>query len=218
MDEIRRPVTAAGLAQRLGLPLATVDRGLLLLEGTGMVLRGHFTAPAASGPSSESELEWCDRRLLSRIHRLTLRRLRAEIEPVTPAVLMRFLLRWGHVAPGTQLHGKDGLTRVIGQLQGLELPAPAWEERILPARIQRYNPADLEHLCLSGVVAWGRLGTGGAAAADDELDDDLVPKARSRRPGPVRNKPPRRRRCRQPPKPDGLTASPAAPVPATMVA
>ncbi|HWD72122.1 MAG TPA: DEAD/DEAH box helicase [Actinomycetota bacterium] len=183
------PVTATGLAQRLGLPLATVDRGLLLLEGTGMVLRGHFTAPASSGPSSGSaELEWCDRRLLSRIHRLTLRRLRAEIEPVTPAVLMRFLLRWGHVAPGTQLHGKEGLTRVIGQLQGLELPAPAWEERILPARIQRYNPADLEHLCLSGVVTWGRLSAAGAGAADEELDEDL-PKARSRRPGPVRNSP-----------------------------
>src|SRR5207237_1313452 len=96
---------------------------------------------------------------------------------------------WGHVAPGTQMHGKDGLMRVVGQLQGLELPAPAWEERILPARIQRYNPADLEHLCLSGVVTWGRLSTGGAAAADEELDEDLPPKARSRHPGPVRSSP-----------------------------
>src|SRR5204863_135721 len=138
----------------------------------------HLTAPPASG---SAELEWCARRLLSRIHRRPLRRLRAEIEPVSPSVLMRFLLRWGHVAPGTQMHGKDGLMRVIGQLQGLELPAPAWEERILPARIQRYNPADLEHLCLSGVVTWGRLSTGGAAAADGELDEDLPPKARSRR-------------------------------------
>ncbi|MCW3043601.1 MAG: putative ATP-dependent helicase Lhr [Actinobacteria bacterium] len=183
------PVTAAGLAARLGLPASLVDRGMLLLEGTGMVLRGHFTAPAASGAA---ELEWCDRRLLSRIHRLTLRRLRAEIEPVSPAVLMRFLLRWGHVAPGTQMHGKEGLTRVIGQLQGLELPAPAWEERILPARIQRYNPADLEHLCLSGVVTWGRLNAGGAMGAmraEEELEDDLPPKARTRRPGPVRNSP-----------------------------
>jgi ATP-dependent Lhr-like helicase len=176
------PVTATGLAARLGLPLATVDRGLLLLEGTGMVLRGRFTATASDG-----ELEWCDRRLLSRIHRLTLRRLRAEIEPVTPALLMRFLLRWGHVAPGTQLHGKDGLARVIGQLQGLELPAPAWEERVLPARIRRYNPADLEHLCLSGVVTWGRLNSAGSAA--DEEPGEVLPKARTRRPGPVRNSP-----------------------------
>jgi ATP-dependent Lhr-like helicase len=179
------PVTAGALAARLGLPSFLVDRGLLLLEGTGMVLRGQFTASAASG---SAELEWCDRRLLSRIHRLTLRRLRAEIEPVSPAVLMRFLLRWGHVAPGTQMHGKDGLTRVIGQLQGLELPAPAWEERILPARIQRYNPADLEHLCLSGVVAWGRLNAGGAQGTDEEPGEDL-PTPRSRRPGPVRNSP-----------------------------
>jgi ATP-dependent Lhr-like helicase len=87
------------------------------------------------------------------------------------------------------MHGKDGLTRVIGQLQGLELPAPAWEERILPARIQRYNPADLEHLCLSGVVTWGRLNAGGALGAEEELEDDLPPKARTRRPGPVRNSP-----------------------------
>jgi ATP-dependent Lhr-like helicase len=184
------PVTAAGLAARLGLPASLVDRGMLLLEGTGMVLRGHFTAPGVSSSKGGSaELEWCDRRLLSRIHRLTLRRLRAEIEPVSPAVLMRFLLRWGHVAPGTQMHGKEGLTRVIGQLQGLELPAPAWEERILPARIQRYNPADLEHLCLSGVVTWGRLNAGGTLGAEEEVDDDLPPKARTRRPGPVRNSP-----------------------------
>jgi len=176
------PVTAPDLAARLGLGGEMVDRALLMLEGTGTILRGHFTS------QNSSELEWCDRRLLSRIHRLTLRRLRAEIEPVSPAVLMRFLLRWGHVAPGTQMHGKDGLTRVIGQLQGLELPAPAWEERILPARISRYNPADLEHLCLSGVVAWGRLHAGGPEGSGENTEPE-EPKARTRRPGPVRNSP-----------------------------
>src|SRR5439155_11840753 len=110
----------------------------------------HYTAGADG-------IEWCERGLLPRIHRLTIGRLRREIEPVTPADLMRFLLRWQHVQPGTQLHGREGVLEVLTQLQGLELPAPAWEERVLPARVVRYDPADLEHLCLSGVVAWGRL-------------------------------------------------------------
>ena len=176
------PVTAADLAGRLGMAEAEVDRALLAIEGTGAILRGHFTRETDA-------VEWCDRRLLSRIHRLTLRRLRAEIEPVTPAVFFRFLLRWGHVAPGTQLHGKDGLTRVLEQLQGLELPAPAWEERVLPARVKRYDPADLEHLCLSGVVAWGRLNPSFDEEPAGEPGRDPAAGPRARRAGPVRNSP-----------------------------
>jgi ATP-dependent Lhr-like helicase len=97
--------------------------------------------------------------LLARIHRLTLGRMRKEIEPVSAADFMGFLLGWQHVLPGTQLSGRDGIQTIIEQLQGLELPAPAWEQHVLPARIERYDPADLEHLCLAGVVAWGRLRT-----------------------------------------------------------
>ena len=176
--QILGPVTADDVARRAGLERDAVDRALLLLEGSGAILRGHFTGQT-------DELEWCERRLLARIHRLTLHRLRAEIEPVSPAVLMRFLLRCGHVAPGTQLHGREGLLRVVQQLQGLELPAPAWEERVLPARIRQYDPADLEHLCLSGVLAWGRL----AASGDDPEPEEEGPRVRARRAGPVRNSP-----------------------------
>jgi ATP-dependent Lhr-like helicase len=85
--------------------------------------------------------------------------MRKEIEPVSAADFMGFLLAWQHVLPGTQLCGRDGIHKIIEQLQGLELPAPAWEQHVLPARIERYDPADLEHLCLAGVVAWGRLRT-----------------------------------------------------------
>jgi ATP-dependent Lhr-like helicase len=86
--------------------------------------------------------------------------MRKEIEPVSATEFMNFLLAWQHVAPGTQMRGRDGILRVIQELQGLELPAPAWEQQILPARVERYDPADLEHLCLAGVVAWGRLHAG----------------------------------------------------------
>lgn len=103
------------------------------------------------------EIEWCERRLLHRIHRLTLGRLREEIRPVSPAELVRFLLRWQHVQPDTQLHGAEGLLRVIEQLEGLELPAQAWEREVLPRRVAGYDPAWLDELCLSGEVAWGRL-------------------------------------------------------------
>src|SRR5579862_599142 len=118
-----------------------------------MALRGRFT------PGTQDE-EWCERRLLARIHRLTLGRLRREIEPVSAADLLRFFFRWQHVQPGTQLHGRAGLLDVIGQLQGLELPARGWETHVLPARIARYDPADLDGLCLAGAVVWGRLRAG----------------------------------------------------------
>ncbi len=102
-------------------------------------------------------IEWCERRILHRIHRLTLGRLREDIRPVAPAELVRFLLRWQHVQPGTQLHGPEGLLRVVEQLEGLELPAQAWEREVLPRRVADYDPAWLDELCLSGEVAWGRL-------------------------------------------------------------
>jgi ATP-dependent Lhr-like helicase len=146
------PIAAPDLASRLGLPPGEVSRALLDLEAEGSVLRGRFTP----GLSAEAN-EWCDRRLLARIHRLTIGRLRREIEPVPAADFLRFLLRWQHVQPGTQLHGRRGLLEAIGQLQGLELPAPAWERHVLPARIAEYDPDDLEALCLSGAVAWARL-------------------------------------------------------------
>ncbi len=63
-----------------------IDIALAALEGEGYVMRGQFTPGAA-------ETEWCDRRLLARIHRYTVRRLRREIEPVEPRDFMRFLLR-----------------------------------------------------------------------------------------------------------------------------
>ena len=103
------------------------------------------------------QVEWCDRVLLSRIHRLTLGRMRKEIEPVSAADFMRFLFAWQHVTARTQLHGRDGVLEVVRQLQGLELPAPAWEQHVLSARIKDYDPADLEDLCLAGVITWGRL-------------------------------------------------------------
>ncbi|TMI77621.1 MAG: DEAD/DEAH box helicase, partial [Bacillati bacterium ANGP1] len=146
------PVTADSLSVRLGLPRRTVDHALVMLEASGGLLRGRFTPDAPP-----DAVEWCDRRLLSRIHRLTLGRLRREIEPVPPATFMRFLLRWQHLHPGTQLHGQPGLLEVIAQLQGLELPATAWEAHVLPGRLRAYDPADLEHLCLAGRIAWGRL-------------------------------------------------------------
>jgi ATP-dependent Lhr-like helicase len=144
------PFAPGVLAERLGLPIARVHAALARLEAEGAVLRGKFTTESA-------EEEWCERGLLSRIHRLTIGTLRREIEPVSQADFMRFLFRWQHVGDGARLHGRDGVRRIIAQLQGLELPAPAWERDVLPARIENYDPDSLEALCLAGEVAWGRL-------------------------------------------------------------
>ncbi len=145
------PVRARILAESLGIPVNEIDKALLRLEASGSVLRGKFTDPSAQ------ETEWCDRRLLARIHRLTLGRLRNEIQPVNAAQFMRWLLRWQHVAPSTQLLGERGTLEALRQLQGYEAPANAWERQILARRVANYDPKVLDQLCLTGVVGWGRL-------------------------------------------------------------
>jgi ATP-dependent Lhr-like helicase len=145
------PITIPGLANFLGLAIADVEKTFLRLEAAGSVLRGQFT------DSSSGEAEWCDRRLLARIHRLTLGALRKQIQPVTAAQFMRWLLRWQHVTPETRLPGERGTLEALQQLQGFEAPANAWEQQILARRIANYDPNVLDRLCLTGAVGWGRL-------------------------------------------------------------
>ncbi|MFT4571007.1 MAG: ATP-dependent Lhr-like helicase [Hyphomicrobiaceae bacterium] len=163
------PTTATDLAATLDWPVSRVSISLARLESQGAVLQGSFTTRHGDEP------EWCERGLLARIHRLTLGRLRREIEPVSPADFMRFLLRWQRVAEGSRLHGREGVRAVIAQLQGLELPGPAWEQSVLPARIAGYDPAHLEELCLAGEVAWGRLAV---TLPDSDEDGTTVSKRR----------------------------------------
>ncbi len=153
------PATTAALAEPLGAAASEIEVALIALEAEGVVLRGRFTP---RDPAAPADLEWSDRRLLARIHRYTLNRLRAEIEPVSAGDLMRFLFAWQHVDPGHRVGGLEGLAAVITQLDRFEVPAAAWEADVLAARCEEYDPALLDTLCLSGRVAWGRLGAGAA--------------------------------------------------------
>ncbi|MDB5905266.1 MAG: ATP-dependent helicase, partial [Betaproteobacteria bacterium] len=182
--EVLGPVTGTRLTADFELTDERLVSGALLeLETEGRLLRGYFTPVPAIKPGSdptrenrgltpptdgqgEGQLEWCDRRLLARIHRYTINRLRAEIEAVTAADFMRFLMHWQHVAPEQQVNGVEGLSAVIEQLDGYELAASAWEHDVLPARVRDYTSSYIDMLCLSGRVAWGRTtpmdGTGKA--------------------------------------------------------
>ncbi|HET7403931.1 MAG TPA: ATP-dependent DNA helicase, partial [Usitatibacter sp.] len=153
--EVLGPVTEAEIGGSLrGLQVAPdVAAILLYLEGQGRVLRGRFTPGAP-------QVEWCDRRLLARIHRYTLSRLRAEIEPVSAADYYRFLAHWQHVAGEDQVHGAEGLAAVVEQLEGFEAAAVAWEHDVLPARVADYGAELIDQLCFSGRVAWGRITPG----------------------------------------------------------
>ena len=150
------PETAPALAVRLGVPPDLVERGLARLEGEGQVLRGRFTT-SNHRDTDAGTVEWCNRRVLARIHRLTLGQLRREIEPVSSADFVRFLYRWQHLAPGTVLHGADGLLQILRQLQGYEISGASLESEVLARRISKYEPELLDRLCLSGEVMWGRL-------------------------------------------------------------
>src|SRR6266496_3314707 len=169
------PATATGLGDLLGIVPSEIDKALLRLEASGSILRGNFTGAGnarslendvelrstgrveAPAPTWPAQIEWCDRRLLARIHRLTVAALRKQIEPVTPAQFMRWLLRWQHVAPGSQMQGERSTLEVLRQLQGFEIPASAWERHILARRVANYDPKWLDQLCLTGSVGWGRL-------------------------------------------------------------
>ncbi len=148
--ELLGPTSAAALGDSLGLPETEIDLALLALENEGFVLRGRFS------PDVET-IEWCERRLLARIHRYTLNRLRAEIEPVSSADFMRFLFTWSRVEPDQRAAGPEGLSSVLELLDGYELPAAAWEADVLAARLDEYDPLWLDGLCLSGQASWGRL-------------------------------------------------------------
>jgi ATP-dependent Lhr-like helicase len=142
------PVTAAQLAQPLGLSGADVQQALLRLEQEGFVIQGHFSA-------RQTAIEWCERGLLARIHRYTLKQLRSEIEPVSQADFMRFLFSWQGLDEPAE--GIAALERVMSQLEGVSLPAGSWEEDILPARLQPYFSSELDELCRSGRLTWLRL-------------------------------------------------------------
>ncbi len=144
------PVLARTFAEQLGVPVPDVDLALLALEAEGFAMRGSYTAGGEQN-------EWCERRLLARINRYTVKRLRNEIEPVGAADFMRFLLDWQHTTPDERMEGPDAVAAIVSQLEGFEAAASAWEAEILPARVSSYDPAWLDDLCLAGRVVWTRL-------------------------------------------------------------
>ncbi|HET6328160.1 MAG TPA: DEAD/DEAH box helicase, partial [Planctomycetaceae bacterium] len=164
------PTTASQVAQRLSFTLGQAEATLEALEGEGVVLRGRFTpseslregdAPAENknslAPTADAEIEWCHRRLLARIHRLTIDGLRKQIEPVNVATYWRFLAGHHGLLSDTRKTGANGLFDVITMLQGIDAPTVAWERDLLPSRVSGYQPQWLDELCLTGDVGWGRL-------------------------------------------------------------
>jgi len=167
------PVTVGTLVEQSGLNKLEIETALLKLEAEGFVIRGIFSPGA-------TETEWSARRLLARIHSYTLNRLRQEIEPVSSADFVRFMLAWQKLAPEHQMEGPESVRAIIEQLEGFEAPAAAWEGELLPSRLVEYDPSWLDALCLSGEVVWARLTPPLRAGSDND---------RPRSGAPVRNTP-----------------------------
>jgi ATP-dependent helicase Lhr and Lhr-like helicase len=154
--EICGPTTAPIVSERLAITLSQAETALEALEGEGVVLRGRFT-PGDEAVSSGTPIEWCHRRLLSRIHRLTIDGLRKQIQPVDVRAFWRFLARHQGLMPDAKKSGANGLFDVIAMLQGIDAPAVSWERDLLPARVSAYQAQWLDELCLAGEIGWGRL-------------------------------------------------------------
>ncbi len=144
------PLPVALIARPLALPASAVAAALVRLESQGYVMRGRFSAGAV-------EEEWCERHLLARIHRYTVKRLRREIEPVERVDFMRFLADWQHLSATTRMQGREALATVVEQLEGFQAAAAAWEADLLPARLKDYGGTWLDELCRSGRIVWTRL-------------------------------------------------------------
>jgi ATP-dependent Lhr-like helicase len=166
------PTTVPALAELLGLQSADLEIALARLESQGSVLRGRFAGMA--------DLEWCDRRLLARIHRFTLEGLRRQIAPVPPEQFIRFLLRHQHVHPATRLRDQAGLLALVEQFEGFSAPAGHWERFLLPSRMAEYNAGWLDNLTFFGQAVWGRLRPTAPGAANGLVPDGRPMKALTR--------------------------------------
>ncbi|MGZ8288062.1 MAG: DEAD/DEAH box helicase [Telluria sp.] len=161
------PQPLAAIASALALPESTAAIALTRLESEGYVMRGHFTPGVA-------DEEWCERHLLARIHRYTIKRLRREIEPVEQQDFMRFLFDWQHLAPDTQLQGQDSLPQVLAQLEGYEAAAGAWESDLLALRLRDYSILWLDDLCRAGKLVWTRVGAPRSASGGPVRSTPIV--------------------------------------------
>ncbi|CAE6724780.1 DEAD/DEAH box helicase [Paraburkholderia haematera] len=161
------PLPVRAIAQALRLPATSVEQTLTRLEAEGYVMRGRFSPGA-------TEEEWCERHLLARIHRYTVKRLRREIEPVERHDFMRFLFEWQHLTPDTRSEGRDALAAVLDQLEGFQAAAGAWEEDILPARVKAYANTSLDELCRAGKIVWTRLTERARSAAGPVRSTPIV--------------------------------------------
>jgi ATP-dependent Lhr-like helicase len=165
------PQRLGDIAAPLNLHPALVEQALLALESQGYVMRGQFLAQV-------QEAQWCERHLLARIHRYTVKRLRREIEPVSLQDFMRFLLDWQCLSASTRLQGEAALAKLLEQLEGYSAPVGAWESDLLPARVKGYDPSWLDRTCRSGRTAWARLAGSGKSTTLRATPIVLVPRAR----------------------------------------
>lgn len=164
------PQTLAEIAAPLALPATDIAQALARLEQEGYVLRGHFS-PGADGE------QWCERHLLARIHRYTVKRLRREIEPVALQDFMRFLFDWQHLSDETRGQGSAMLAQIVGQFEGYAAAASAWDSDLLSVRLKDYSPTWLDELCRSGKWVWMRLTDKHSASAQRSTPVVVLPRS-----------------------------------------
>ncbi|WP_240690752.1 MULTISPECIES: ATP-dependent helicase [unclassified Amycolatopsis] len=176
----RGPFSATAAADRFGLGSAVVTGVLDRLTGEGRLVRGELS-PVGHPETHGVGVEYCDAAVLRRLRRASLARLRAEVEPVEPAALGRFLPSWHGI--GARLRSAptaDDVLSVVEQLAGAPLPASAVESLILPSRLPGYSPALLDELTTAGEVTWAGCGSlsggdGWLALAPSDVADLLLP-------------------------------------------
>src|SRR5471032_2311381 len=164
------PLPLNAIAEPLGLPATQVTQALAQLEREGYVLREQFS------PGADIE-EWCERHLLARIHRYTVKRLRREIEPVALQDFMRFLFDWQHLSDGTRGQGSAMLPQIVAQFEGYAAATSAWDSDLLSARLKDYSSTWLDDLCRSGKLVWTRLSKKAGAMALRSTPVVLLPRS-----------------------------------------
>jgi len=163
------PIESKQLANELALEVSEIDLALLALEVEGFAFQGQFTLSSRKQQSKETVVvEWCERRLLQRIHRYTIDAHRKSIKPVSLQTYTEFLFDSHQLVPITapsassseirepSLDGQTRLQNTLGLLDGIAAPASSWEADLYPVRIADYDPNWLDVMCISGKMVWGR--------------------------------------------------------------
>lgn len=139
------PIPPERIREIFGMAATVLDDAATSLLESGRIVRDRFR-------ETNDTVEICDRENLEILLRMLRRSRQPAFTPLPPDRLILFLATFQGVAsPGESL---EDLQDRMESLFGFPAPAAAWEESILPARLDPYYPEWLDSLLSGSGLTW----------------------------------------------------------------